>query len=341
MHQTHAAFCLIFSLFFSVFCFSASARAQDADPAAPLTFADAITLDNGKIKIQIAPSVGRVVWFGLSNQENLLWLDTPAIYDNPRISPTTGQKYYNIGGDKIWVSPQDMWIHATGNKRWPPDGVLDGSPWSLLAQDATSITIQSPPSPHFGVQITRRFELLSGSYQLTIRNTVKRLSRHPIPVMIWSITQVKQPHAVLLDLDPRRPKLEQTYCKMKVPSDDLLEQAIRQVNGDNGAIALNNRVLTKVEFKIGTLGCWIAAIYDHVVFRQSTTFDPDGAYPEVSNVQTYTSSESPFAEIELLSPQSHPHAGQAIDNTVIWELLPIANPQSAQSLVMRLDPVAP
>lgn len=327
---------LVFILFFSLFSTINDLAAQ-SNHNEPLTFADTLTLDNGKIKIQITPSVGRVVWLSLSGQENLIWLDTPALYDNPRISPTTGQKYYNLGGDKLWVSPQDMWGHATGNKRWPPDGILDGSAWTLLESDTRHITIRSKPSPHYGVQVTRRFTVLENSTRVQIDNTITRIEQHPIPVMIWTVTQVKQPRLVVLDQAPHRPAFCTDYRRMKVPAPDLLMQAVTETGGVNGSVILNTRALTGQEFKIGTMGCWIAAVYDKVIFRQSSTFDPTGAYPEASSVQGYTSDVSPFAEIEILGPQSHPQPGQSISNTVIWELCPIASSDQAISLLGQQD----
>ncbi|MEO1237368.1 MAG: DUF4380 domain-containing protein [Planctomycetota bacterium] len=297
--------------------------APTAEPAEPIAFPDTVTIDNGLVRLGVSPAVGRVVDFGPSGGEDLIWTADVDLYDNP-ILGQDGQRYFNLGGDKLWIAPQPLWRNATGNDNWPPDGVIDGSPWTLLDHDPDqhTLSIQSPVSPHYGVVVRRDFQLTPGRAEAVVTNTVRRVEANPHPVQVWSVTQIVPPDVAVLDAAADRPAVIDPWFLMSndpAKTDGLVDPLGDADNPDASAWRQTGDAFAK----IGSLGRWAAAVYDApdgggLVFRQSTAYDPQGAYPEASSVQVYRASD--YIELELLSPLVQLTEGEELTNTVTWQL---------------------
>lgn len=295
-----------------------------------LTFDDAVTIDNGVVRLSVSPAAGRVVEFGLVNGENLIWVNTLAVYDEPVVG-NNGQKYYNLGGDKLWPAPQPLWGFATGNGPWPPEGVIDGQAWALVDQTDDALTIESRPSPHFGIVVRRQFELSPDAAEAVITNTIRRVEANPFPVQVWTITQVTPPLAAVLDVAGDRPAVGPDFLPLTDDTPDKIEGHVR-TSGPGGAAVWSQR--GEPYAKLGSLGRWVAATYDGIAFRQETSFDPHGAYPEGSSVQVYRAAD--YTELELLGPLVQLAPGESVSNTVKWSLI-TSKADLIESLIAR-DP---
>jgi len=311
---------------------SPKAAAAAASPPLPtLSFDDTVTLDNGVVRLGVSPGVGRVVDFGLSGGENLIWINTQAAYTDatPGVA-VENQRYANLGGDKLWPTAQPLWKLATGNDNWPPDGVLDGGAWQLLDQTDHSVTLQSQLSPHYGVVVLRSFTLTPGQAQVKIQNVIQRVHANPIPVSAWTITQVKKPNAVVFDIADDAPDLGE-------PVRPLTDDTAAKVQGYVHMLGSNQMAAWKQQgeawAKLGTFGRWVAAVYDDVTFLQETDFDPHGAYPELSSAQAYHAAD--YTELELLSPMLQLAPGQTLQNTVVWTLIKISAEHAYPTLLSR------
>lgn len=280
---------------------------------------DAVLLDNGYVQCRISPAIGRVVWFGLPGETNMIWIN-PHWQDQNHATMKDGQSYVNYGGDKVWVYPQELWEDATGHKLWPPDGTIDGKPWSIVKQDKTALVMQSQHSDVFGINVQRTFTLTPDRPEMIIDNVIRRDQSNPLPVMIWSVTQIVTPKAVLLDLDAKRTRQMADFRIMDESSYVDVKSLIQRLGGENGCVKLN---LDQTEFsklKIGTFGSWIAAIYDDCIFVELTKLQTDAAYPKVSNMQFYQHSQGEYAELETLSPMNMLSVGGELQCQVIWQI---------------------
>lgn len=300
-----------------------TAPEQDTKPTASaadltvLSFDDTVTLDNGRVRLGVSPSVGRVVDFGFTGRDNLIWINTQAAYaDTTPGTAVDNQRYANLGGDKLWPTTQKFWGAATGNEEWPPDGVLDGGGWQLIDQSADSLTIQSPVSPHYGVTVLRSFTLTPGKPQVVIQNVIQRVEANPFPVAAWTITQVKTPNAAVLDIAVDRPAFGDPVVMLADPH--KIEGRVETL-GQNEAAAWDQ---TGDAFaKLGSFGAWVAAVYDDVTFLQETDFFPAGAYPDASSAQLYRAAD--YTELELWSPTVQLAPGESLANKVTWTLVDV------------------
>ncbi|MFP4223013.1 MAG: hypothetical protein ACLFVN_02935 [Phycisphaeraceae bacterium] len=270
-------------------------------------------LENDRVRLSVAPDVGRIVEFAPASGDNLLWLDPQGRHAEPFTAG--GRSVANFGGDKLWPTTQALWERAFGGGGWPPDGVLDGQPWQL-SQSPQRITLESRLQPALGIRASRTIELIDGQPAARITNRFHQLQPTVFPVNIWSITQVQRPPHVLMDVAPDAPTPPGNWMPLADP-ENVAAHPPRLLQGSD---VLAWQLPTDVPAKIGTLGRWVAAVYDDLIFLQVTSRDPDAMYPDASSAQIFTCPA--YTELELLTEARHLEPGQTMQNVVTWHLLP-------------------
>ncbi len=295
----------------------AEAQAPAPAPAGEVRFADEITVSNEALRLSIAASVGRIVELRPAGGEDLMWRTTA----DKAAEGEAQDKWVNLGGDKVWPALQAMWgrylPHGGG---WPPDPAIDGSRWDVVEHADRRVVIRSPVAPELGLRITRTIELDAREPRVVIHNRIERVQPSIFPVHIWSVSQLKQPDYTLLGVAQRRPQGPQGRELHTVFGNFAKDKVSAQVTPLAEGRAVRWDLTHEGGGKVGTLGTWCAAVYDGWVVVHQSAFDPAGSYPDASNMQVYTHGE--YVELETLSPQSHPQPGEAIENTVVWTLLP-------------------
>ncbi len=155
-------------------------------------------LRNGSLQAGILTEVGgRLVSLGSMEGNNLLKSE-PLLWNEPageRIIPTAYSGWKSYFGHIIWPGPQsDWWIHQELNSQrrnarsnWPPDPYLIFSPYQVVEQTDTSVTLEGPPSPVSGVKILKRYTLSRVGLQIGI--TMTNTSEGPVSWDIWSNTR--------------------------------------------------------------------------------------------------------------------------------------------------------
>jgi len=292
----------------------------EARPAADrgIRFADEVVLSNGVVDVAVAGQVGRIVHFGYTGGPNLLWRADREDIEKQRGKDNPG--WINYGGDKVWPSLQSSWSRQHGAKGWPPDTTADGAAWEVERVGERKLRMRSPVSPHLNVRIVREVELDAAGARVVVRNAVERTDWSPFPVHVWSVSQTVMPRYTLAGVSRKRPQLARggEYHALWTYGDK------DKVSGNITVLADGRAIRWDMDHqgggKTGTLGTWGACVFDDVVLVHQTSYDPEGAYPDASNIQLYTHGE--YTELETLSPQSHPKVGEAIRNTVVWTLLP-------------------
>jgi len=286
---------------------------------------ETIELRNDAAYVRVTPEIGRITGFGRIGEANRLWLDDGAA----PAKALANDRYVNWGGDKVWPAQQTVWQRALG-RQWPPDGVIDGRPWTVIERSARHVVIESRIHEQLHVQARRTIRLDDTSAEVTITNALKQVRPTPYPVTIWSVTQVARPAFGLMDADPASP----------------LDEPWLNLAGGRFDPAWASELPTAVRYdpptdkgtKIGAFGRWVAAVYDDGVFVQFTGFNPRAMYLDGSNLQLYA--DGRYMELETLSPNAHLMPGESIRNVVVWRL--IDRPAGdAAAIAARIDRLVP
>lgn len=296
---------------------AADAPAGSATPAAtgsPLEmqrFIDERTfyLDNGTLRLGVCPALGRIVWVGSTRSpDNLLWRNEA----RGVLEDQAAHGWSNWGGDKVWPAPQSDWPKVMG-RRWPPDPVIDGLPWRVLERHELGCTLESPPSPYWGVTVRRQITLDPQRPRVEIRNTLTCVAERALPVNAWSVTQVRHPAYCLLGVGPDK-MTEQPWRWLNA----AVEQTPPAIGVADGAV----RCAPPFEpaTKIGTMGRWIAAVYPGCIFLQHAA-EPDPSLTYADNSAVHTYADARCVELELLGPIHSLDEGEHLVHVVTWQLI--------------------
>lgn len=297
-----------------------AAPGQDTRPAEQkITFDDAIRLENDHVRVDVAPSVGRIVWFSRPGGDNLIWIN-----DETAVADSDGQ-YIAYGGDKVWPAVQSMWERATGNKNWPPEGVIDGKPWTLIEASNHHCIIESEVSPAYGVKVRRTIIIDPDAPIVNIANAMTRAQPSIYPVHIWSVTQIIPPDYAMLDIAEKR--VQKDPAVVLFDPEDTYGDGVTTLPGQT-AVAWHDR--HEGGNKIGTLGEWVAGVYEDQIFLQKTYHHAPGAYPDGSSAQLWV--QDGYTELELLSDQVHLQPGESLKNVVEWRLVDFTGGEPEEAL---------
>ncbi len=311
----------------------ASAEAPEANPEPvkepttttlqidTVTINDLVTLRNDAAVLGISAELGRITHFGAADGPSLMWLGSAEEIEKQRDSEK--RTWINYGGDKVWTTLQTAWNRVHGVGGFPPDHTLDGAPWEVEKLSDLKVRMTSPVSPYINARVIRTVELDATKPRVVIHNTIERVETNPFPVHIWSVSQTFMPEYSLLGVTRERPQGPiggEYHAMWGYGQKDNVSANITPMRVGDRVAAVRWDFNHKGGGKVGTLGTWCAAVFDEHVWVQHAAFDPEGGYPDASNMQVYT--DGRYVELETLSPQVQLAKGQKLDNTVVWTLLP-------------------
>lgn len=287
-------------------------------------WSNSVELTNDLVRVVVVPSVGRVMFYGLKGGENLLW-------ENPEFAGKTLVKgeylreegkpvWANFGGDKVWPTQQDNFPKVNGIE-WPPDPWFDGSPFrAALLPDGVRLTSQV--SDYCGARIRRVIRLdpagpgLSVTQKMEKVRIAQRESVEPLPLTIWSITQVVYPEQVLVPLNPES-ALEKGFHVFPFES-----RAANNFKVENGT-----GVFTPHEEYSQKVGAdsdhWLGAVIGQMAMAILFTRVEGLEYPDGGlSTEVYTSPD--YTELEILSPLTVLQPGESFEWNVRWVLTELA-----------------
>jgi hypothetical protein len=302
----------------------------------------ALVLSNAHVTLAVNPWIGRIVWFGRSDGPNLLWMNSPegVTRDKP------AGAWYNWGGDKVWLGPQPHWPAMLG-RSWPPDQATDLWPWAVNHADDRRLVMTSPVSRFTLAQVVREITLDKEQPRVRIRHTVRRATTPPDPknlpsasavqepMQIWTVTQIKLPEYVLLDVQPNHPAAPQAFHPM-VPK-AIPVQATPLVLAQGRLVRAASWSGEPV--KLGTIGRWLAGVFEQDILVECSRPRPNGKYPERSNLQWFVCQE--YGELETLTALEPVTPGKELEDEIEWHLLrrPLGkNPEQLRDDIERIVP---
>lgn len=197
--------------------------------------------------------------------------------------------------------------------------LAEGQAWTLIEAATARIVIESRRHPQLGVRVRREITL-GNDPSVRILNTLTRETPSPFPVHSWSITQVKHPLSVELDLADDAPASVPVWRPYGGAAATL--EANAQATADTLRWTLCNEAGLTYEdgHKVGAYGRRLTAFWEDCAWTQTTPYDPAIAYPAGSNLQVYT--EPKYTELETISDLRHLQVGESLEHEVVWELRP-------------------
>lgn len=274
-------------------------------------------IDNGVIRLEVAPQVGRIV--SLRRLGGREWI---AVTDAP---PPPGWHWNPWGGDRIWPTAQFLNYQIYGNNGEDP--VIDGKPWKVVSQTRTTIELESGLSPELGLVVTRKVELPPGRAEVIQTFRIERRQPSAFPVQAWVITVIPKADAILMESD----------VKGVHPNRKPFTWWKEQSAGLPPAVLLDSSRILKVDLagamKVGTYGRWIAGVAGNEAFLQTISYFPKELYLEASNLQTFWDPKTGICELETLSPSWNLREGESRSWTVRWQLVEF--PEQATSIEQK------
>jgi hypothetical protein len=272
-------------------------------------WSDCYLLANGSVEAVIVPAIGRVMQLRLQGEADGAFWENRTL--DGQLHDAASNDWTNFGGDKCWPAPQARWIEHQGQD-WPPPVAFDEQPVNAVAGER-GVVMTSPIDSGYGIQVVRLVELDSGQPIMRIRTEYRKLSGAPVIVGIWTITQMREPERVCIQLQAAS-KFASSY--------------VRLLEADPADLKVNGRLLSlrrhaRQQVKVGTDGSSMAWLGRNCVVRIDTEIRP-GEYPDGGCVTEVYTNPDPlqYVELETLGPLTTMNPGEWIEQTTVYTVMP-------------------
>lgn len=278
-------------------------------------------LANGLVEAIVVPAINRILQLRAAGEAEGVFWENRAL--DGRLHDPTSSHWMNFGGDKCWPAPQSAWSERQG-RSWPPPAGFDARPAQATPTER-GLTLTSQIDPAFGIQGLRHIELDARRPVLRVRTEYRKLSGNAVRVAVWTVTQMPDPECVgLLLAEPS--KFSGGY--------------LRQTDEAPAALRIDGRLLLlerhpRKQTKIGSDGASLAWIGRNSVVRIDAETDaetgsesgpeefPDGGC--LTEVYTNPGPQQ-YVELETLGPLATLEAGDRIERTTTYTVLPRSTP---------------
>jgi len=281
---------------------------------------DCFLLRNGSVEAVVVPAIGRVMQLRLAGEAAGAFWENRALDGQTHSSvPKQGDpaEWINFGGDKSWPAPQTTWRQQQG-RDWPPPAAFDSRPMEAFSCEQGVVLI-SQVDPGFGIQVVRHVELDRERPVMRIRTEYRKLFGEAVKVGVWTITQMQEPELIGLLL-PTHSAFANGYIQLREAQPEKLK--------------IEGRLLSFVRHpgepaKIGTDSCTLAWVGRHCAVRICAENGP-GEYPDGGCVtQVYTNPDPlNYVELETLGPLATMKAGDRIERSTVYTVLPRSTPDA-------------
>ncbi|GEM_PF-827290 len=281
---------------------------------------DALRLTNGTVELIVVPSVGRIMHYGWTDGENLLWQHP---HRAGHTGPAAGDLWANTGGDKIWPWPETSWPKASGVtlRDVDPPSEWEHEPHQLEVRGPLSVRLISPTWKTHRLRVVRDLTLAETGTVLTLSSRIERIADvppsdtpPPIAVRPWSVTQLPPADAVIVDYVPHTPR---PYGLLLGASWDTA------LDIDTHTLWLPSpRGASKIGVTGRHLGWWRGEVLfiQHLVapIAAPTAWEPH-EQAQVFWTENPGEGASPYVELEFTAPRGgSPTMSETL--TVTWEL---------------------
>jgi len=300
----------------------------------------AVEMTNGTVRVVVVPAIGRVMHYGFIGGPNLLWenaaLQGHQLPEGDMLRERGEAVWANFGGDRIWPTEEKLFPVLNGRVR-PPDHWIDGQPWRAIP-GRDSLVLISPVSPLCGARVIRTLRLAPRGTRLEIHQRLEKVrlaerrDHEPVPLTLWSLTQIPAPDEAYVSLSARSvfPGRFLAYRWADLPDNDPAGHF--HVEGSVGVFSVDPQRPQKVGADAPR---FVGALSGRIVIGEVFPYARNRAYPDGgTSAAIFTSPE--LAEVECLSPLASLAVGQSIEHTVAWELLALPDTALERTVRRRL-----
>jgi hypothetical protein len=263
-------------------------------------------LENDQIRLEYLTSGGpRIVGLSYHGSANLL----ADVYDMAWDTPNG--KYFPLGGHRLWISPESP------EKTYVPDGT-----GLSVRKIPRGVELNGASETVSGVRKSVRIELVPGSPQIRLFQTILNKSSSPLTFAPWSITQFCLGGTVLLpqpvgNTDP------QGFLPNRLlvlwPYTTIHDHRLRL--RDDFILVRAEAALPPMKLGYANRAGWLAYWKDGILFRKRFEMQSSAVYPDGGcNAEVYCGDR--FVELESLGVLGTLAPGQAVQLNETWELYP-------------------
>ena len=262
------------------------------------------TLENGKYSISVgdvtltvdASRGGKVVSY---------------MYQDKEILSTT--RMPNSFGSTFWTSPQKEW-------NWPPVPEFDTKPFNAEVKDGV-LVLTGEKSGRFGYRIRKEFSADKKDNAIVIKYTIINESGETRKVAPWEISRVPNGGVVFFE------------AKETVPANNMKGLPFTYEYGAAWYVMDEDRANRKINAD-GT--GWLAFCDNGLMFvKKFENLKPSQPAPAEAEIQIYVNTGKTFVEIEEQGAYTTLEAGDELDWTVRWYLVPQNLPAEPSKALLK------
>lgn len=262
------------------------------------------TLENGRYSISVgdvtltvdAARGGKVVSYKYQDQEILSTTRMP-----------------NSFGSTFWTSPQKEW-------NWPPVPEFDTKPFNAEVKDGV-LVLTGEKSARFGYRIRKEFSADKKDNAIVIKYTIINESGETRKVAPWEISRVSNGGVVFFE------------AKEATPANNMKGLPFTYEYGAAWYVMDEDRENRKINAD-GT--GWLAFCDKGLMFvKKFENIKAEEAAPAEAEIQIYTNTGKTFVEIEEQGAYTTLNAGESVDWTARWYLVPNDLPAEPSKALLK------
>jgi hypothetical protein len=262
------------------------------------------TLENGRYSISVgdvtltvdAARGGKVVSYKYQDQEILSTTRMP-----------------NSFGSTFWTSPQKEW-------NWPPVPEFDTKPFNAEVKDGV-LVLTGEKSARFGYRIRKEFSADKKDNAIVIKYTIINESGETRKVAPWEISRVPNGGVVFFE------------AKEATPANNMKGLPFTYEYGAAWYVMDEDRENRKINAD-GT--GWLAFCDKGLMFvKKFENIKAEEAAPAEAEIQIYANPGKTFVEIEEQGVYTTLNAGESVDWTARWYLVPNDLPAEPSKALLK------
>ena len=262
------------------------------------------TLENGRYSISVgdvtltvdAARGGKVVSYKYQDQEILSTTRMP-----------------NSFGSTFWTSPQKEW-------NWPPVPEFDTKPFNAEVKDGI-LVLTGEKSARFGYRIRKEFSADKKDNAIVIKYTIINESGETRQVAPWEISRVPNGGVVFFE------------AKEATPANNMKGLPFTYEYGAAWYVMDEDRENRKINAD-GT--GWLAFCDKGLMFvKKFENIKQSDAAPAEAEIQIYANPGKTFVEIEEQGAYTTLNAGESVDWTARWYLVPNDLPAEPSKALLK------